>query len=269
MRLHVVLPDESATMPMSTLVELARQAEELGFAGIWLPDHLLPPSDYGPVYGGVYEPLTTLAYLAAATNRVVLGTSVLILPLREPILLAKQAATLAHVSGGRFILGVGTGWESYEFDAVGADFATRGAATTAALHLIRQLHTGSYADEPHTFDARAVFQPEPETPVPVLIGGNSDAALRRAALLGDMWQSVGLTPTEFVARRNRLRELGGDAVSAGARDSWDDNAHPVDDLIDRIQEWNKAGADDLALHFGPVDGFGERMHTLAAALRHL
>lgn len=257
---------------MSRLVELARQAEELGFAGIWLPDHLLPPGDYGPVYGGVYEPLTTLAYLAAATNRVVLGTSVLILPLREPILLAKQAATLAHVSGGRFILGVGTGWESYEFAAVGADFATRGAATTAALQLIRQLHSGStdsYTDERHTFDTRAVFQPVPETPIPVLIGGNSDAALRRAALLGDMWQAVGLTPAEFVVRRNHLRELGGDAVSAGARDSWDSDAHPVDDLIDRIQEWNKAGADDLALHFGPVDGFGERMHTLAAALRRL
>ncbi|ATL67313.1 TIGR03619 family F420-dependent LLM class oxidoreductase [Nocardia terpenica] len=272
MRLHVVLPDESATMPASLLVELAQEAEALGFAGVWLPDHILPPGEYGPVYGGVYEPLMTLAHLAAATSRVILGTSVLILPLREPLLLAKQAATLAHLSGDRFVLGVGTGWDAYEFDAAGADFAERGATTTAALHLIRRLHTGTtgpYTDKHHTFDERAVFQPVPTTPVPFVIGGNSDAALRRAALIGDMWQAVTLTPAEFVARRNRLHELGGHHVSAGARDAWNDDTQPLDTVLTRIQDWHQAAPDDLALHFGPINGFARRMRALAAQLPQL
>ncbi|MBF6333118.1 TIGR03619 family F420-dependent LLM class oxidoreductase [Nocardia transvalensis] len=272
MRLHVVLPDESAAMPVSQLVELAQEAEALGFAGVWLPDHVLPPAEYGPVYGGVYEPLMTLAHVAAATSRVTLGTSVLILPLREPILLAKQAATLAHLSGDRFVLGVGVGWQPYEFEAVGADFAERGAITTAALQLIRRLHTGAggpYADNHYAFDERAVFQPVPATPVPLLIGGNSDAALRRAALVGDMWQGVGLTPAQFATRRDRLRELGGDKVSAGTRDTWNDDAQSIDDVVERIREWAEVGPDDLGLHFGPVEGFGRRMRALAARLPEL
>ncbi|MEU3752350.1 TIGR03619 family F420-dependent LLM class oxidoreductase [Streptomyces olivoreticuli] len=272
MRLHVVLPDESASMPVSRLVELAREAEVLGFAGVWLPDHVLPPAEYGPVYGGVYEPLTALAHLAAVTTRVTLGTSVLVLPLREPLVLAKQAATLAHLSEGRFVLGVGTGWESYEFEAAGADFAGRGARTTAALRLIRHLHTqggGPYADDHHAIDGRAVFRPVPALPVPFLIGGNSDAALRRAARVGDMWQGVRLSPEEFVVRRDRLRELGGERVSAGVRDDWDDDARPVEDVARRVRDWGRTGADDLALHFGPVEGFGRRMRTLAARVPEL
>ncbi|MCC3771305.1 TIGR03619 family F420-dependent LLM class oxidoreductase [Streptomyces sp. UNOC14_S4] len=266
MRLHVVLPDESPEMPVSRLVELGREAEALGFAGLWLPDHLLPPGDYGPTYGGVYEPLVTLAHLAAVTTRVTLGTSVLVLPLRDPLTLAKQTATLAELSGGRFVLGVGTGWEAYEFDAAGADFAGRGARTTAALRLLRHLHTqggGPYEDAFHSFDGRAVFRPVPRTPVPFLVGGNSDAALRRAVRVGDFWQAVFLSPEEFAERRDRLRELGGERVSAGARDSWDDDAVPVDDVVRRVRDWERAGPDDLALHFGPAEGFGRRMRALA------
>ncbi|MEV6670228.1 TIGR03619 family F420-dependent LLM class oxidoreductase [Streptomyces sp. NPDC051162] len=272
MRLHVILPDESAAMPASRLVELAQEAETLGFAGVWLPDHVLPPAEYGPVYGGVYEPLTMLAHLAAVTTRVTLGTSVLVLPLREPLVLAKQAATLAHLSGGRFVLGVGTGWEAYEFEAAGAEFAARGARTTEALRIVRHLHTrggGPYADDVRSFDERAVFQPVPAVPVPFLIGGNSDAALRRAARVGEMWQGVGLTPEEFTARRARLRELGGEHVSAGARDAWNDDARPVGDVAERVRDWDRAGAEDLGLHFGPVEGFGPRMRTLAARVPEL
>ncbi|MGW1076251.1 TIGR03619 family F420-dependent LLM class oxidoreductase [Streptomyces sp. NPDC002537] len=272
MRLHVVLPDESADMPVSGLVELGREAEELGFAGVWLPDHLLPPGEYGAVYGGVYEPLVTLAHLAAVTTRVTLGTSVLVLPLRDPLSLAKQTATLAHLSGGRFVLGIGTGWQEYEFEAAGADFARRGARTTAALRLVRHLHTqggGPYEDEFHRFDERAVFRPVPAAPVPFLIGGNSDAALRRAARAGDLWQGFGLSPEEFTERRERLRELGGERVSAGARDDWNDDARPLDDVVRRVRDWERAGPDDLALHFGPVDGFGRRMRALAARLPEL
>lgn len=266
MELHVVLPDESPRMSASQLAGLAREAEDLGYDGVWLPDHLLPPGPYGPeAYGGVYEALTTLAYLAAVTERVRLGTSVLVLPLRDPLLVARQAATLARLSGDRFVLGVGTGWESYEFDAAGADFAGRGRRTTSALRLIRHLHTqgsGPYADGFHSFDERAVFQPVPERPVPFLIGGNSAAALRRTAEIGDWWQGVALTPAAFAEHRERLRALTDRPVRAGARLQWGD-ARPAGEIAAEIDAFAAAGAGHLAVWCGEVAGFAERMRRLA------
>ncbi|MEU4890870.1 TIGR03619 family F420-dependent LLM class oxidoreductase [Streptomyces sp. NPDC044780] len=267
MELHVVLPDESPRMGPRELTDLAQEAEALGYEGVWLPDHVLPPGPYGPDrYGGVYEPLIALASIAAVTRRITLGTSVLVLPLRDPLILARQTATLARMSGGRFVLGAGTGWERYEFDAAGADFAERGARTTSALRLIRHLHEsggGPYQDAFHSFDDRAVFQPVPERPVPFLIGGNSPAALRRTAEIGDWWQGVGLDPGEFAGHLARLRELsGGRRVHAGARIGWDDDGRDVRDVRAEIDAWAAAGADHLAVWFGDAEGFGRRMRAL-------
>ncbi|HEY6740166.1 MAG TPA: LLM class flavin-dependent oxidoreductase, partial [Actinopolymorphaceae bacterium] len=142
MDLEVVLPDESAAMPAEQLVELGVTAERLGFRTAWLPDHLLPPGEYGTTYGGVYEPLVTLAYLAARTRTIRLGTSVLVLPMRNPFVVAKQAATIDRLSDGRLTLGVGIGWDRTEFDAVNADFRTRGARTDEAIALLRHLFGG-------------------------------------------------------------------------------------------------------------------------------
>ncbi|MFJ9414668.1 TIGR03619 family F420-dependent LLM class oxidoreductase [Streptomyces sp. NPDC101227] len=277
MRLHVVLPDESAAMDVRTVADLAREAEELGYAGVWLPDHVLPPGPYGtplPGYGGVYEALTTLSYIAAVTERITLGTSVLIAPLRDPLTLARQTATLARLSGGRFVLGVGVGWQRYEFEAAGVDFGTRGARTDAALRLIRRLHSGlggPYEDGFVAFDERAVFEPVPEEPVPFLIGGNSDAALRRAAEFGGYWQAVGLSPQEFAARRKDIAGRsagsgvpGAPRVAAGSRTEWSSGDRPLADIRAEVAAWEAAGAEDLAVWFGPVeDGFGERMRALA------
>ncbi|MFK4182692.1 TIGR03619 family F420-dependent LLM class oxidoreductase [Streptomyces sparsogenes] len=273
MQLHVVLPAESPEMDIRRLADLAQEAEHLGYDGVWLPDHLLPPGPYGPEkYGGVYEPLTALAYLAAVTRDITLGTSVLILPLRDPLLVARQAATLARAAGGRFVLGVGAGWEAYEFDAAGVDFATRGARTTSALRVIRHLHEhggGPYEDAFHSFDERAVFQPVPEHPVPFLIGGNSKAALRRAAEVGDWWQGVALEPREFAERRGRLRELGGERrIKAGTRIDWDDDGRDVRAVREEVEAWRAVDADHLAVWFGSVegDGFRRRMRALAEAV---
>ncbi|MFE7612624.1 TIGR03619 family F420-dependent LLM class oxidoreductase [Streptomyces celluloflavus] len=290
MRLHVVLPDESAAMDVGAVAALAREAEALGYAGVWLPDHVLPPGPYGVStgYGGVYEALTTLSYLAAVTERVTLGTSVLVAPLRDPLILARQTATLARLSGGRFVLGVGVGWERYEFEAAGADYAARGARTNSTLRVVRQLHTrggGPYADAFVSFDERAVFEPVPRTPVPFLIGGNSDAALRRAVEFGGYWQAVFLTPAEFAARRKRIEELvreaepgegghrsaegagegAGPRVSAGARTDWDGPGRSAADVRAEVARWEAAGAEDLAVWFGAADdGFTVRMRALAA-----
>jgi alkanesulfonate monooxygenase SsuD/methylene tetrahydromethanopterin reductase-like flavin-dependent oxidoreductase (luciferase family) len=115
MRIDLVLPSESAADDPRALAELAVAAERHGFGAVWLPDHLLPPGGRNTTYGGVHEPLVTLVFLAARTTRLLLGTSVLITPLRESILLAKQTATLDALAPGRVLLGVGTGWERSEF----------------------------------------------------------------------------------------------------------------------------------------------------------
>jgi probable F420-dependent oxidoreductase len=196
--LEVVLPDESPDIAPGTFVELAETAERLGYRTLYLPDHLLPPASYGDTYGGVYEPLVTLAHIAARTSAIRLGTSVLVLPLRSPFVVAKQVATLDRLSGGRAVLGVGVGWDRTEFAAVGADFATRGARTDEAIALLRHLFRdgGAFHGRFHHVE-QGVFAPVPAQPVPIMVGGTSEAALRRAAALADEWQGFAIDAARF------------------------------------------------------------------------
>jgi alkanesulfonate monooxygenase SsuD/methylene tetrahydromethanopterin reductase-like flavin-dependent oxidoreductase (luciferase family) len=177
--LQVVLPDESPSMTPETLVELGVAAERLGYHTAWLPDHLLPPGEYGEVYGGVYEPLVALAYLAARTSTIRLGTSVLVLPMRSPYVVAKQVATLDRLSGGRVTLCVGIGWDRAEFAAVGADFATRGTRTDESIGLLPRLFRNEVP--------AGVFTPMPGHDIPIMVCGTSGprcAALRRSPTNG-------------------------------------------------------------------------------------
>ncbi|NYI06834.1 TIGR03619 family F420-dependent LLM class oxidoreductase [Allostreptomyces psammosilenae] len=271
MRYDIVLPDESAQDDPRRVVELARLAEELGFGGVWLPDHLIPPRGFGGGYGGVHEPLVTLAAIAAVTSRVRLGTSVVVLPLRDPFLVAKQTATLEALAPGRVVLGVGAGWERSEFEALGVPFRERGRRTDAALRLIRHLHTvgrGPYrdpVDDRLSFEA-GVLEPLPARPVPIMVGGTSEAALRRAAAHGDVWQAVGLGPDQFVEHRRRLEALGSRPVAAGARIAWEgpERDRPLEELRGELAAWEEAGPEHLALWLGPLEGFATRMRLLAA-----
>jgi probable F420-dependent oxidoreductase len=268
MEIEVVLPDESPAMPPETLVALAEAAERLGYRTAYLPDHLLPPEPYGDTYGGVYEPLVTLAHLAAHTSSIRLGTSVLVLPMRSPFVVAKQVATLDRLSGGRTVLGMGAGWDRTEFAAVGADFATRGARLDEGIALIRHLFDGggpfdgpTTGDHSHRFVA-GVFAPLPERPVPIMVGGTTDRALRRAAELADEWQGVGLAPAEFAGCVARLRELTDRPLRVGTRLAWDGTR-----TVDEAHALAAAGADAVAIWFGPADGAAGRMAEFAAAVR--
>nr|WP_042197413.1 TIGR03619 family F420-dependent LLM class oxidoreductase [Kibdelosporangium sp. MJ126-NF4]CEL22943.1 luciferase-like protein [Kibdelosporangium sp. MJ126-NF4]CTQ90082.1 luciferase-like protein [Kibdelosporangium sp. MJ126-NF4] len=264
MDLHAVLPDESPAMPVQRLAELAATAEHLGYRAVWLPDHLLPPSDYGNVYGGVYEPLVTLSYLAAHTRTVRLGTSVLVLPMRNPFVVAKQAATLDHISGGRFVLGVGIGWARPEFDAVGADYRTRAARTDEAIALIRHLFESDGAFEGAYYGYETgVFQPRPEHGVPIMVGGNTDAALRRVAALADEWQALSLTPEQFAERLTHLRSLTSREIRATVRIAWDGEGPGLDDVLGQTRGLTEAGADAVAVWFGAETGFEDRMTRFA------
>lgn len=268
MNLEVVLPDESPAMPAATLVELARSAERLGYRTAYLPDHILPPDEYGPTYGGVYEPLVTIGHLTAVTERIRFGTSVLVLPLRNPFVLAKQVATLQQLSAGRVVLGVGIGWSEEEFAAVGAEHRRRGAVTDDALDLFRQLTTegrGPYQNRRFGYDT-GVFAPHPDVAVPVLVGGNSDAALRRSARYADLWQGLPAAPEVFAERVQTLAGLATDrTVSPGVRIQWD-GGRPVTEAVAEISAYREAGAQHLAVHFGGYPGYADRMAALAAAV---
>ncbi|WP_108494928.1 TIGR03619 family F420-dependent LLM class oxidoreductase [Promicromonospora sp. AC04] len=268
MELQVVLPDESPTMPVRTLVDLARTAEDLGYTTAWLPDHVLPPGEYGSAFGGVYEPLVTIGHLAAVTERLRFGTSVLVVPLRDPFVLAKQVATLHQLSGGRVVLGVGVGWNVPEFDAVGADHPHRGAVTDDALALLEHLFSGGaapYRARRFSYE-EGVFAPVPDGRVPIMVGGNSNAALRRAARYGDVWQGIPADPGAFAERVRALAELAGERdVQPALRIGWGGST-PVEQVADDVVAYREAGAAQLAVHFGEHEGTAERMTALVNAM---
>ncbi|WP_353649108.1 TIGR03619 family F420-dependent LLM class oxidoreductase [Nakamurella sp. A5-74] len=267
MELQVVLPDESPSMGVGTLVELAQAAEDLGFGTAWLPDHILPPGEYGSAFGGVYEPLVTIAHLSAVARRIRFGTSVVVVPLRNPFVLAKQVATVQELSAGRLSLGVGAGWAEPEFAAVGAEFSSRGAVTDDALALLRHLWSGDgapYTGRRFSYE-QGTFAPVPTTPVPIVVGGNSTAALRRAARFGDVWQGLPADVDAFRERRAVLAELArGRTVAAALRISWDGSS-PVRAVIEQVDAYREAGADAVAVHFGAVAGTRERMQEFMSA----
>jgi len=172
---------------------VAEVAEELGFAAIWTTDHIVLPSQHIRRFGGepYYELLTTLSYLAGITSRVRLGTSVVVLPYRHPLLVAKQVATIDQLSDGRLILGVAAGWMEEEFAALGAPFHQRGAYSDEALEVFRRC----WSEERPAFTGRfthfadIAFQPKPvQRPgPPIWVGGVSRVAIRRAVRYGDGW----------------------------------------------------------------------------------
>ena len=209
-----------------SIVALAMRAEALGFASVWVSDQVVIPSELQPSfpYGGTgrydieanqnfFEALSVLTYLAGRTSRVHLGTSVLVVPYRQPLVVAKQWATLDALSGGRTILGVGAGFMREQFAALGADtFDRRGAATDEAIRLFRAAWAPdaevSFAGEVYRFGP-VRFLPKPARPggPPIWVGGTGRRSIRRAAELGDGWHAVRLSPDELRTGVATLHEL--------------------------------------------------------------
>jgi probable F420-dependent oxidoreductase len=201
--------------PMS-LSGFAMRAEELGYRGLWAFQRLLAGADQqlGPFYRSVLDPMLALTYAAARTTDIRLGVAVINLPYLSPAYLAKQATTLDVLSGGRFDLGLGTGWSDVEFVATGSDPSPRGRRTEEYLRALRTLFTDEvaafegefYRIPPSTMAPRAV---QPGGP-PILLGGSADAALHRAGRIADGWISSSRTTLAEVARAVQIIRRSGE-----------------------------------------------------------
>ena len=195
MIIGVNLPNYSSLGYRDSIVAIAQTAEGLGYASLWTNDHVLLPTSLPEPFGHVLESLTTLSYLAASTNHIQLGTGILVLPQRDPLLVAKQAATVSHLSGGRLALAVGVGYIKQEYAYLRADFGNRGHLADEYISAMRELFESDIPEfhGPHINYSDVLFSPRPSPRIPIFVGGNSPAALKRAAALGDgrygLWRS--------------------------------------------------------------------------------
>lgn len=220
MRFGFILPNLISSISTATGIKIsARLAEAVGFDSIWATDHILMPEQY-PQYAEGTESITTLAYLSSATQRVSLGLSVLVLPLRNPLVVAKQIASIIHLSGRELLVGVGVGWNADEYRFLNANFKRRGKLADEYIAIMRTLWTEEHPEHNGAYSFSGVrFAPRPRTRPPIWVGGSSEAALRRAATLGDGFQpNVPKTVTDYAAMVKRIREQSeGRTVTMGAR----------------------------------------------------
>jgi probable F420-dependent oxidoreductase len=310
----ISLPSAGAMAAPANMRAIAGAAESLGYDSVWVSDHVVAPEKPDSVYpyggggpfaspgaGTYYEPLTTLAWIAGATERVRLGISVLVIPLRNPVYAAKTIATLDALSDGRVILGIGVGWLSEEFEALGETrFEKRGPITDEWIDIYRKL----WAQEPTTSHQGAHYSFEPlrslpkpvQRPMnqgeqwpgpPIWVGGNSLPALRRTARLGDGWQGLRTNVEETQACLVKLDELlaevgrSRESLAISSRLNVSQQANPEASLdydiagdpdlaAERIGRYQRLGCDDFMLIPQPRDsvtGMIESMEWFATEVR--
>jgi len=185
----VILPNYGSESSPAGIRVVAEAAEELGFDSVWATEHVIVGPDAVDPYGRVYAPLATLAWIAGWTERIRLGTSIVLAPLHHPVHLAKETATLQELSGGRFhALGIGMGWHRDEYDYMSVPFEGRGRRGDEVLRAVKALWNGDRDYEGGRWSFRdATSDPQP-WPIPeVWVGGSSEQAVRRARELGDVW----------------------------------------------------------------------------------
>lgn len=244
MQVGIHLPQYGRVSGPVAITRAARHAEGLGFAGVWVSDHVVHPAaqDYPSPY--LYDPLTTLTWAAAVTERVGLGTSVLVVPQHNPLELANALASLDSLSGGRLTVGVGVGWSQGEFDALGYGFDDRGRRTDEVLELWRVV----WRDDPATFyglytsftDLRLL--PKPAHDIPIWVGGSGEPAYSRAVEHGDGFHLIGVTPAEAVAPIERLRRDRPDpAFTISLRTGWDPQGMDPDRIRAEAEAYEAAG----------------------------
>jgi probable F420-dependent oxidoreductase len=285
MKLGVWIPNCRHLATPDVMRGTAVRAEELGYDSVWVSDHVIVPHANLVNFGqAVFDPFVTLSVIAGATRRVQLGTTVLIVPYRNPVVTAKMVSSLDALSGGRVVLGVGVGWVAAESAVLGVPFAERGRMTDEYLRAMQALWTqkapafsGAYTQfSGIVFEPKPVQQPHP----PIWVGGHSKAALRRTVELGAVWHPINRPPEELrhgramlaelakapppaITLRNDVRVLarGGDvphSAHAGRVIAGEPSA-----LVDQLAELADCGVEHLVCEFLSEDG--AELHAQMAA----
>ena len=266
LRLGVQLPEVERDVRWPELVAMARAAEEVGFDSVWVGDHLLYRGDGCPERGP-WDAWMTLSALAASTDRVRLGPLVACAAFHPPGIVARMAATIDEVSGGRFVLGIGAGWNRTEFDAFGIDYRDRASRFEEAFDVIRRLLAGERVTVHGRFHGvqDAVLLPPPARRVPLMVGSNGDRLLHAALPHVDAWNTwfddYGNTPEGFAALSER--------VSAVARDVDRDPAEIARSACALVVLDREAGERPAPEHVSAIEGsataIADRLRGLADA----
>jgi probable F420-dependent oxidoreductase len=273
MQLGIFLPTASPFADPDWLREVATQVESRGVDALWIPEHVVQFEEYESRYpyspdgkiptaptSGMLEPLTTLAFLAATTRTVRLGTAILLLAQRNPVYAAKEISNVDWLSGGRVDLGVGVGWLREEYAAVGTPWERRGKRTEDCVAVLKTLwcdHVSAFSGETFTLPECSMYpKPVQEPHPPIHFGGESDIAINRAARLGQGWHTFGRLPEDVPDALARLeRELD---ETGRARADFQVTVCPymnpiTPEMVDRYAE---TGIDQLSvmlLAFSPSD----------------
>ena len=286
MRIGAKVPNSGPLPQRLGIGAMATALEEAGFDSLWVSDHIVLPAAIGSRYPFAedgratwatdtpyFDALIALALVAQATERATIGTAVLVLPLRQPVVFAKQAASIDVASGGRLRLGLGAGWLEEEFDALGVPFEGRGRRLEEWIAIARSCWTGSpaaHGSELYDLPPDVLCLPTPVNSIPLLIGGHSRVALRRAGRIGDGWlaqQSLSaLAPDELVGPIQLMRaaagEAGRDPASLWVALRIVDTGGRSEELAPRMRELAAVGVDEIIVDVSPEDGEAHDVHAL-------
>jgi probable F420-dependent oxidoreductase len=268
-RLGIHLPQFGRAAGPDAIERAARLAEDLGYDDVWVSDHVAQPASQGYPSPFLFDPLLTLGWAAAATERVGLGTSVLVAAQYHPLWLANATASLDALSGGRLRLAIGVGWSEAEYDALGQDFHTRGRRTDEILDILGACWTSDPTTHRGTFydleEMRVL--PKPAHPIEIWIGGGSEAAYRRAARHGSGFQLIGLKPDTVLEPIARLRRDHPDpsTYTISLRTGWDPHGMDPSEIAEEHAAFEEAGVQHVvaAPWRSDVDAWLASMELLA------
>jgi probable F420-dependent oxidoreductase len=260
MKLNALFPTRDIGTDPAKIRDWAQAAEDLGYDGIEVADHVFgaaPRGDWKPTYSEhdpFHETFTTMAFIAAITKKVELASGVLILPQRQTGVVAKQAAEVDILSGGRLRLGIGVGWNHVEYEALNEDWKTRGARQAEQIEVMRKLWTEelvTFKGRFHTLNAVTMLPVPVQRPIPIWFGGSSDAAVKRAARIGDGYMPI-MTPEvaepKIALLHQHMKSFGRDPAKFGL-EGWlrFDDANP-DAWLKAAQGWKRLGASIVMLY---------------------
>jgi probable F420-dependent oxidoreductase len=269
MRIGAKVPNSGQLPATLGIGTMAAELERAGFDSLWVSDHVVMPAAINSPYPFAadgkptwpsdvpyFDAMIALAMIAAQTQKVSIGTAVLVLPQRNPVILAKQAASIDVLSGGRLILGIGAGWLAEEFDALNVPFDTRGQRFTEWVELLRRCWTGTpdaFDGQHYRLPAGILAMPPPEHEIPLLVGGHSRVAIARAATIGNGWLAqqsalaldTGAVQQAIVQLRQDAGRAGRDPDALRVAIRIVDSASRMDALAAVMPQFVEAGVDEV------------------------